>query len=197
MANYHNTEHSWGLISRLLHWGMLLLIVVQVPVGFWMVAEYEAYTKTYADDSMVMMSSMIHHSLGFLLLLLLVIRFCWRQSQPVPVLPSTLSWYQRLLARLTHSFLYMLLLIYPLSGWAALSAYDGEFPIFWLVWDVMPGIVPSVPEGSTFDYLFFAKIHRFCWRIGALLLLLHIGAALWHHFYVRDGILRRMLIGRE
>ncbi len=86
--------------------------------------------------------------------------------------------------------------VYPLSGWAALSAYEGEFPIFFMGWDAVPRIVPQVQESDTFNYEFFALIHRWCWRVGALLLGLHVLAALWHGYVARDGVLRRMLTGR-
>lgn len=190
-----NTQQHWGWLARALHWSMALLILIQIPLGFWMVQEYELYTETYADDTWVMRSSLLHHTLGFILLLLVMVRLGWRQSNTVPDLPPGLLAYQRWLARLTHGLLYLLLIVYPLSGWAALSAYEGEFPIFFFAWDSVPGLVPSVAEGERFDYAWFAEIHRACWRIGAVLLVLHIGAALWHQFYRRDDLLRRMWRG--
>ena len=76
-----------------------------------------------------------------------------------------------------------------------MSAYEGEFPIFFLAWDSMPRLVPQVAEEAFFNYEFFATIHRWCWRAGAALLGFHIIGALWHHYVARDGILRRMLFG--
>ncbi len=59
----------------------------------------------------------------------------------------------------------------------------------------MPRLVPQVPEGEPFDYLFFAEIHRSLWRIGAVVLGLHVFGALWHQFVARDGVLQRMWRG--
>ena len=87
------------------------------------------------------------------------------------------------------------MIVYPLSGWAALSAYEFDFPIFFFGWNSVPGIVPSVQEGALFDYEFFADIHKLCWQFGAGLLGLHVVAALWHGFVRRDGVLERMLRG--
>jgi len=191
-----NTAERWGLVTRAFHWGMLAMIAVQIPLGLWMVEVYEAYTETYADDTWVMRTSNWHHTLGFLLLAAVCARFSWRALNPVPGLPAHMAGWQRTLARLTHGCFYLLLLVYPLTGWASLSAYEGEFPIFLFGWSGMPRLVPQAAADAFFNYEFFAVIHRACWRIGALLLLAHAGAALWHHFRAGDGILLRMLKGR-
>ena len=191
-----NTHSSWGTVARFFHWGMLLLIVIQIPLGFVMVEVYEAYAETYADDTWVMRTSRLHHTLGFVMLAFIVLRFGWRVANRTPELPASLVEYQRWLARGTHVLLYALLIVYPLSGWASLSAYEGEFPIFLFGWDSMPRIVPQVAEDAVFNYEFFATIHRWCWRIGAAVLGLHVFGALWHQYIARDGILRRMLMGK-
>lgn len=190
-----NTNHSWGQVSRVFHWAMLGMIAVQIPLGFWMVEVYEVYSATWGDATWVMRTSNWHHTLGFLVLAVVCARLSWRALNSVPAFPTELPAWQRLLAGLTHAFLYLMLFVYPLSGWAALSAYEGEFPIFFFGMESVPRLVPQVAEDATFSYLFFAKIHRACWQVGAALLLLHAGAALWHHYVARDGILRRMWRG--
>ncbi len=190
-----NTADSWGSIARLFHWSMLGLIAVQIPLGFWMVEVYEVYSETWGDDTWVMRTSNWHHTLGFLLLALVCARLSWRALNTTPALPGALTRPQRWLARATHVFLYALLFIYPLTGWASLSAYEGEFPIFFFGYEAMPRLVPQVAEDAFLNYEFFAEIHRWCWRVGAALLALHAGAALWHHFVARDGVLNRMLRG--
>lgn len=190
-----NTCNSWGLLSRFFHWGTLALLVIQIPLGFWMVEVYEVYTQTYADDTWVMRTSRMHHTLGFVVLLVVALRLGWRVKNPVPDLPASLVNYQRWLAHGTHSILYILLLIYPLSGWAALSAYEGEFPIFFFGWENMPRLVPQAAADEFFNYELFAVIHRWCWRVGAVVLGLHTVGALWHQFVLRDGVLRRMWNG--
>jgi len=190
-----NTKSAWGVISRFFHWGTLALLAIQIPLGFWMVEVYEVYTKTYADDTWVMRTSRMHHTLGFILLMLVALRLSWRVASPVPGLPSALARYQRWLARSTHILLYVLLIAYPLSGWAALSAYEGEFPIFFLGWDAVPRLVPQAAADAVLNYEFFAAIHRWCWRVGAAVLGLHIYGALWHQYVAKDGVLKRMWRG--
>ena len=191
-----NSSETWGLAARCFHWGMLALIIIQIPLGLWMVEVYEVYAETYGDDTWVMRSSRAHHTLGFILLAAIALRSAWRLANPRPDFPPSLSTYQRWLATLTHVLLYTLLFIYPLSGWASLSAYEGEFPIFFFGWDNVFRLVPQAAEDAAFNYEFFAVIHRWCWRVGAFLLGLHVSAAFWHQFVVRDSTLRRMWRGR-
>lgn len=190
-----NTRDSWGSLARGLHWTVVTLVIVQIPLGFYMVEVYEEYTKTYTDDTLVMQTSMAHHTIGLLVLSIALFRLAWRLTNQTPGLPASLQTYQRYLARFTHVMLYVIMIAYPLSGWAALSAYEGEFPIFFFGWDSVPRIVPQVIEGEPFDYPFFAEIHRSLWRIGGLLLGLHVIGALWHQFVAGDGVLRRMWRG--
>lgn len=156
---------------------------------------YAEWAKTYGDDTWVMRTSNWHHTLGFIVLAGVCARLSWRVVNTTPELPPQLTTLQRWLARATHIVLYGLMLTYPLSGWAALSAYEGEFPIFFFGWGDMPRVVPQVAEDALFNYEFFAEIHRACWKVGAVVLLLHVVAALWHHRVARDGVLTRMLQG--
>jgi len=174
---------------------MLAMIAVQIPLGFWMVDVYEVYSETWGDDTWVMRTSNWHHTLGFLVLAAVCARLSWRALNPTPQL-NQLSSVQRWLARATHVVLYALLFIYPLTGWASLSAYEGEFPIFFFGFDAVPRVVPQVAEDAFFNYEFFAVIHRYCWRVGLAVLTLHAGAALWHHYIAQDGVLQRMWRGR-
>jgi cytochrome b561 len=188
-----NTATAWGAVSRNLHWLVAAMIVAQVPLGFWMNSVYDQLIATRSTDfSQLLAISRVHHTNGFLILILATARLAWRASNPTPGLPAGLAAYQRWLARLTHGFLYGLLFAFPLSGWAALSAYEGQFPIFFFGWDSVPRLVPQA-DGSHAPYEFYAEIHETCWRIGAVVLALHVAGALWHHFVVKDGVLRRML----
>ncbi|MDP6674270.1 MAG: cytochrome b/b6 domain-containing protein [Gammaproteobacteria bacterium] len=194
-AMLRNTKEAWGSLTRGIHWFVVTLVIIQIPLGFYMVEVYDEYTKTYADDTLVMRTSMGHHTIGLLILAIAVFRITWRLSNQTPRLPAGLKTYQRFLARCTHVFLYVVMIIYPLSGWAALSAYEGEFPIFFFGWEGVPHIVPQVAEGERFDYTFFAEIHRNLWRSGGLLLGLHIFGDFGQDYILGDGIVWRMLMG--
>jgi len=190
-----NGPDHWGSVARGLHWSLAIIIAIQIPLGFWMNDVYKAALAGEADFNLLLQISLVHHTLGFVVLALAAFRLGWRFANPAPALPAGLAAYQRWLARLTQAFLYALLFVFPLSGWAALSAYSGEFPIYFFGWENVPRLVPQRPPEVLFSYEWFAGIHRFAWRIGALLLGLHIAGALWHHFGRRDRVAERMLRG--
>lgn len=190
-----NTRDHWGLVTRGLHWLMAAMVLVQVPLGFLMVEAYDAWLAGHGDTARVMQLSRAHNTNGFLLLILVLLRLCWRFGNPSPDLPGALQAWQRFVARATHRALYVLLLVFPFSGWAALSAYAGEFPIFFFGRDDVFRIVPQGTPGSPFNSDLFGEIHESCWKIGAVILLLHVSAALWHEYIRRDGVLSRMWRG--
>jgi cytochrome b561 len=190
-----NSRDGWGTLSRALHWLMALMIAVQVPLGFWMVDAYDAWLAGKGDTALVMTLSRAHNTNGFLILILVTVRLSWRLANPTPELPQALVAWQRLTARATHALLYGLLIVFPLTGWAALSAYDGEFPIFFFGWDNVFRIVPQAPKGAFLSSDLFGEIHETCWKIGGVVLALHVVAALWHEYVKKDGVLQRMWRG--
>jgi cytochrome b561 len=190
-----NTRDHWGQVTRGLHWLMAAMLLVQVPLGFMMVDAYDAWLAGHGDTALVMQLSRAHNTTGFLLLILVLLRLSWRLGNPSPELPGALLAWQRFVARTTHISLYALLLVFPLSGWAALSAYEGDFPIFFFGRDDVFRIVPQASPGSPFNSDLFGEIHESCWKVAAVILLLHISAALWHEHIRRDGVLSRMWRG--
>ena len=94
------------------------------------------------------------------------------------------------LAGLTHIALYALLLALPVLGWALSNAQDKPVHLFGAT---LPALVSA--DEDLADTLQ-------TWHVNAAWLLLglvslHIGAALWHHFVMRDGVLRTMLPRRR
>jgi cytochrome b561 len=97
--------------------------------------------------------------------------------------------FQRLAAESVHWMLYALLIVQPLIGWAATSAYRAPIIIYGLF--ELPPILPVNQPLS--EQLFF--IHRGLGFVMAALVLGHAGAALYHHFVQRDRVLMRMISG--
>lgn len=191
-----NTPLRWGWLSKSYHWVIVLLIAVIVPVGFVMTATYQfkldpANVVGARMEAVHVWLSRIHQTAGLVVLMLVTLRLGWRLSSPGPDIPKHLAAYQRVLAKLNHAFLYALLFAIPLSGWAAMSAY-GEAPTYFFWLEGLPNLVPKVPLTDQFGYGFFGAIHRYGIYAGGALLSLHIIAALWHQFAIKDSVLRRM-----
>jgi cytochrome b561 len=192
-----NSNTSWGSRAKWLHWLIALMILVEVPVGFVMSTTYGA---SFKDETMLGLHNLmaqIHITNGILILALVSYRLSWRYRNPAPDLPASLEVYQKVLARLTHGFLYVLLFVMPLSGWAANSVLGdspqfGDTELWFFAWDIIPPILPQLPLDHMFGYVFFAQIHRYALYTGGVILGLHLLAALWHHFARKDNILLRM-----
>ncbi|MBL4647426.1 MAG: cytochrome b/b6 domain-containing protein [Gammaproteobacteria bacterium] len=112
----------------------------------------------------------------------------WRFVNPKPEWPDTMSLAERLAARLVHGLLYLLILIVPISGWI-MSTAAGYSPSFWGWFTLaMPGIPYSKALAMTANQIHTTAI----WVLG-ILIILHLLAALKHHFINKDNILKRMM----
>jgi cytochrome b561 len=125
-----------------------------------------------------------------LILLLMAVRVAWRSSNVSPSMPAGMATLERLAAHASHALLYVLLLVMPVTGWILNSAANIPFRIFWTI--PLPAIVqPDKPFADT-----MARVHFALFIVLAVLLIVHIGAALRHHFVKRNDVLTRMLPGR-
>lgn len=181
MITVRNTTQRWGSGAQLLHWLMALGIATSMVLGWVMVYLPNSALKfeLYA----------LHKSLGITLLALVLLRLVWRWVNVTPPLPTDLPRHERVLAKGTHRLLYALMLLMPLSGYTINSA--ANFPLNVFGWVQIPNLTP---ESSTLQAI-ASNLHLgFFWGF-VILLLMHIGGALRHHFILRDNTLRRMLPG--
>jgi cytochrome b561 len=198
---------DWTRAARWLHWSTALAIAVEVPAGFAMAWTYLDGLKGGPLAGLHLRASQIHHTLGMILLFTTLFRLYWRWRHPAPALPSGIAASGRLLARSIQAGLYALLLLIPLSGWAALSALAGgaDFPapeLWFFAHDgfgpggVIPHLVAPRPWNDPLGYGLFARAHVWMLWAGGALLAFHIGGAVKHHFVDRNAVLLRMM-GRK
>jgi len=167
-----------------LHWLMALLIIATFFLGLTMV-DMPGITPTKLKYFNW------HKWMGVTVLALAVLRLLWRLTHAAPVLPMTMPKLQRLAAEFAHYGLYALMFAVPLSGYFySLAAgfkvvYLGLFPLPVLI-DPNPELKPIL---KTVHYLLNMGL--------AALVCLHALAALQHHFFERDDILKRMLPWRS
>ena len=95
--------------------------------------------------------------------------------------------WQTFLAKLTHGLLYALMAAVPLLGWLFSSA--SGYRVVWLGLLPLPNLVAK--NKLLADML--GDIHATLAWLLFYVVLLHLAAALKHHFYDRDDTLRRML----
>lgn len=178
---WRDTPYSWGVVTRSIHWLMALLILVQMVLG-WMAVQWP-FSPTKIE------LFVWHKSLGITALALVLVRIVWRLFNPTPQLPAHMSPWQAYMARAGHLALYALMLLMPISGWIINDAANFPLTVFHLI--PMPSLVE--PSERLEDIAKLVHLTGF-WLL-AFVLSAHIGAALVHHFYHRDVILRRMIRG--
>jgi len=174
-----NTTARWGAIAQLFHWVIVVLIITQfvliniegnLPLGL---------------QKLIWLAR--HKSVGITILGLAILRLIWRWMNPAPALPDTLKPYERVLAKVTHVGLYVLLFIMPLTGWMMSSARN--FPVSWFNLVQLPDLVG--PNRALYDTLHTTHAVLAWLLVGVATL--HVLAALKHHFVLKDDTLRRML----
>ena len=175
MIQYDTARYNQ--VARWLHWTIALLVIFNILGGLF----HDALGKLFPVMP-------LHKAAGITILFLTLARIAWRLSHPAPPLPAAMPAWEKLTANLTHLAFYALLLIVPLTGWIMTSAGDRPLTCFWLF---------DIPKfGVTKQDAIYGLSHESHELLGLLfgaLALLHIGAALRHHFVLKDGVLRRML----
>lgn len=91
----------------------------------------------------------------------------------------------------THHALYALFFVVPLLGWAYSSA--AGFPIVWFGQIALPDLLPADKVLAELIKPLHAAAAFALMGLAAL----HVAAALKHQWIDRDGLLQRMLPGRD
>lgn len=178
-----NSDSSWGAPAKLFHWLVAGLIFAQFWLG-WLAASWRL--------SPTKLNLFVwHKSLGMVILALVLVRLLWRLANPTPALPADTPVWERVVARLSHALLYVVMIAMPITGWINNSAAGVPFSIFWRI--PLPPLVS--PDKHTAELAALAHFSLFV--VFVALLVVHVGAALRHHFVKRDNVLTRMLPARR
>ena len=173
----------YGRVAQLLHWLTAVLVVAGFTLGPGG-SEERVYSAAHDVDRP------IHETIGLCVLALVLVRLAWRRIEPPPPLPR-MHVALRVLARTFHAAFYVLLAIVPLTAIA--GAWLEGHPLTVLGGlTVGPWVAESHDAGAQ-----VARIHKLLGDVLIWLAGFHAAAALFHHFVLRDGVLRAMLPGRR
>lgn len=172
-----NTDEEYGLVHKILHWTIAVLILWLIPVGLNMgdIPNSPFKFEIYA----------LHKSFGLVVFFLGVLRLLWRFFSPVPDEIETQKPWETALASAAHFWLYVCIIGMPLTGWLMSSA--GEFPVPFFGYQ-MPYLIGKDEDLSE---LFF-KAHSILGYTLLFVLCLHMAGALKHHVIDKDETLKRM-----
>lgn len=175
-----NTRESYGLIGRFLHWFVFILVTGMLLGGVLISFLPSGGFRVFVVSA--------HKSTGVVVLLLMSVRLLWQFYNPrprdlgnIPVL--------NYIAHVLHIWLYVLLILQPLSGILMSQAYGYPVTIFG-AFKLPPLIWNSPALGSV-----WGEIHRATAVVLSMAIAIHAAAALKHHFIDRDRTLMRMLKG--
>lgn len=174
-----NTLDSYGSVAKFFHWLIFLLVAGLVIAGFFM--------SDLKNPELQGMVYNTHKITGITVLCLILLRLGWRLINPKPYLVFQQKTWEKLLEYLVHGLLYAVLVAMPITGlW--MSTADGKAPHFFNYIISMPGVGINPAQAD----LMYGLHQKLAWTLIALVSL-HVLAALKHHFYDKDNVLKGMM----
>lgn len=159
------------------HWVIAALVLFNLWLGL--------FHDSLPSDWKVMP---VHKSVGVTVLVLTLGRIAWRLTHKPPHLPGHMAGWEKSLTKAVHFIFYALLLVLPLTGWLLSSNPEKPRPIEWFFLFELP-VLPATPDIARAAH----EAHEILGLTMAALVVIHIAAALRHHFLLRDRVLARML----
>ncbi|MBC3808226.1 cytochrome b [Undibacterium seohonense] len=168
--------------SMALHWLVAIMIIAAFIMGSYM-------TDLRISPTKLKLYSW-HKWIGITVLALVAIRLLVRLTNPAPAYPEHMKSWEKQIAQVTHIALYFLMFAVPISGY--LYTYAAGFPVVYLGLFELPALIAPNPELKDS----FKELHEYLTKGMLILVLLHVAAALKHHFIDKDDVLKRMLPAR-
>jgi cytochrome b561 len=175
-----NGPDSFGLVTRVLHWTMAILILAMFALGLRLTSMEPGLSNLWLYG--------LHKSVGFTFLLLVVLRLLWHLVSPPPQ-PIGPPGKLRLFVRAWHWTLYALMIAVPICGWAGSSATGIDIVIFGQF--TLP---PLVAPSERAEFVWFI-LHEIFAKTLIGMAIVHMLGALKREMS-GDGTLTRMLRGR-
>jgi cytochrome b561 len=162
-----------------LHWLLALMIIGLLCLGFFVLANMPN------DDPRKLDILVWHMAGGMFVLVLTVLRLAIHLRSARPTGATTGSPRLDRLAPIAHYGFYAIVFLMIASGW-----YTG-----WLISGVFQHNGEVLPD--TFAVFPSFQAHAVLATLLATLIALHIAAALYHQFVLKDALFRRMWFGRR
>jgi cytochrome b561 len=171
-----NNKSKYGLLSKLFHWLTAAGLITQIPLGFYLVDLDFDQTRVDIEN--------YHILFGLIIFYVTLIRLIFKLLTPAPYFKGSAFLGQKFIAKLNHLLLYLTLLTVSFSG-ILKKLFNGESLVVFFK-----------KINLTYNYELseqFYSIHIFANYALIGLIALHILAALFHKFILRENILKRIL----
>ena len=171
-----NNLTEYGFISKTFHWISAAALIIQIPLGFYLVdLDFNELRLTVES---------IHVTIGLLLLYLTIFRLIYKIFNPTPPLANSIFPGQRLIAKMNHVLLYITILTITISG-ALKKLFNGEIlDLFFFNLEIKDNF-----ESAELFY----DIHIIANYCLIVLISLHILAVITHKFLFKENLLKRIL----
>lgn len=165
---------KWPVSSRIFHWiSAILLLITWILIVVYQNSDQNLYIN-------------LHKAFGLSVLFWMIARGFNRLLIKVPASVVMPLW-QKKISQLTHLALYIILIAMPVAG--LLTSVYGGHPVD------MFGLfeIPVFVTLNRSTARFYENIHTgVIWPMIIAFTLLHIGAALYHQFILKDKLINRM-----
>lgn len=178
-----NSENSYGIVAKGFHWLLFLMLTFSIVAGNFLASMPKGAEKFQAAG--------MHKSFGAIILTLILLRLVWRLINVVPKDPEGTPAIQNTMAHAMHWVLYVLMFLQPLSG--IIMSQAAGFPVSFFGLFEFPIFLSKAPAVAEF----FRGVHGTVWILLVLAVVGHAGAALYHHFIMKDDILKRISLGAK
>lgn len=189
---FTNTKRGYGAVAIALHWLVAAAFIINYGLIYWR----EWFLEPRADLGRILLTT--HTAIGVSVLVFVALRIIWRllSRQPDNVPGSRL---ELLASHIVHIVLYAIIVVLPLTGYLG---FGGSSKLFFYY------ELPSFKETWLFDSVIlngmgisldsFERVMDIIHKQGGayvvpVLIALHVGAAMFHHFIRRDTVLVRMV----
>ena len=172
-----NSKNGYGLLAKLFHWVTLIVLIIQVPFGFYLVG------MEFSDRRIDLEN--IHILIGISIFYFVLIRLIWKMINPRPKKWKEFFSGQNLIASFNHFLLYLSIFAITISG-VLKKLYMGEKLNFFLFQYAFEETDFQLADS-------FYVIHIYANYLLLGLISLHILAVITHHFIFKEKILKKML----
>ena len=171
-----NNSTEYGLISKSFHWLSAAVLIIQIPLGFYLV-DMDFSEKRITVEN-------VHVTMGLCILYLTILRLIYKTFNPTPPLQNSIFIGQKFIAKSNHILLYISILTITISG-ALKKLFNGEeLDVFFFNLEIK--------DNFELGEIFY-EIHIIGNYTLIGLIILHISAVIVHKILFKENLLKRIL----
>jgi len=179
-----NSASRYGAVTKILHWTVFVLLLNQFTVAAAMLSTPEGEaTAGFTRDGLYQW----HKSVGLVVLAVVLVRFTWRKTTPLPDWAPNLSASEKRTIHRLERVLYSCMFLMPISGFVFVMA--GNYPLNFFGLGEVPNVI-----GVNETFALIARwTHGLTAALLAVALFVHWGLVFRHQSIHRDRYPHRML----